>query len=62
MTYSKYSFKRFEKRLRAGFIPSSGRNYLGTVCVHHRGGGLKKRVILWIFLVGLILLVLLLKF
>jgi hypothetical protein len=37
-----YSFKQFEKKLRFGFIPKAGRNFLGVICLHHRGGGLKK--------------------
>lgn len=38
-----YYFKNIQKRLRVGFISSSGRNYLGTICVHHKGSGSKKR-------------------
>jgi hypothetical protein len=39
----KYLFKKLDKKLRLGYVPSSGRNYLGTICVHHRGGGSKKK-------------------
>lgn len=38
-----YTFKNVEKKLRFGYIPSSGRNFLGVICVHHRGGGNKRR-------------------
>jgi len=38
-----YFFKTLEKKLRLGFISSSGRNFLGCICVHHRGGGHKKK-------------------
>lgn len=55
---SNYFFKQFEKKLRFGFLPKAGRNFLGVICLHHRGGGLKKNLILWIFFVELILLVL----
>lgn len=39
-----YFFKTIEKKLRLGYIPSAGRNYLGKICVHHRGSGSKKRL------------------
>lgn len=46
---SNYFFKQFEKKLRFGFIPKAGRNFLGIICLHHRGGGLKKNLIQLIF-------------
>jgi len=39
----KYFFKFIEKKLRIGFVSNSGRNFLGVICVHHRGGGSKKK-------------------
>jgi large subunit ribosomal protein L2 len=38
-----YFFKRLQISLRLGYIPSSGRNYLGTICVHHRGSQSKRK-------------------
>lgn len=38
-----YFFKKIERKLRIGFISSSGRNFLGSICVHHRGSGSKKK-------------------
>lgn len=43
MIISKYLFKRLDKKLRLGFVSSAGRNFLGSICVHHRGGGSKKK-------------------
>lgn len=41
---SNYFFKQFEKKLRFGFVPKAGRNYLGVICVHHRGNfGVRKK-------------------
>lgn len=37
-----YTFKLISKKLRIGWISSSGRNFSGRICVHHRGGGDKK--------------------
>lgn len=37
-----YLFHYIGKKLRIGFVPSSGRNFTGKICVHHRGGGTKK--------------------
>lgn len=37
-----YSFKTISKKLRIGWVSSSGRNFAGRICVHHRGGGNKK--------------------
>jgi ribosomal protein L2 len=38
-----YLFKKVERYLRYGYIASSGRNYTGIICVHHQGGGDKRR-------------------
>lgn len=46
-----YFIKKAQKILRVGYISNSGRNYLGTICVHHKGGGLKKNYIMLIFFV-----------
>jgi hypothetical protein len=62
MVLSKYLFKRVNKKLRLGYISSAGRNFLGTICVHHRSGGTKKKSYLLIILDELIHLVMLLKF
>lgn len=46
MVISKYLFKKIDRRLRIGFISSSGRNFTGVICLHHRGGGLRREVML----------------
>jgi len=33
-----YKFKTLIKYLRRGYVISSGRNFLGNICVHHKGG------------------------
>jgi len=38
-----YSFRKIEKYLRYGYISSAGRNHTGMICVHHHGGGQKRR-------------------
>jgi large subunit ribosomal protein L2 len=38
-----YFFKRMWVKLRVGYVPAAGRNFLGKVCVHHRGGASKKK-------------------
>lgn len=38
-----FFFLRFLKRSFFGLHGTGGRNFLGRVCVHHKGGGLKKR-------------------
>lgn len=48
---SNYFFKQFEKKLRFGFIPKAGRNFLGVICLHHRGGGQKRKHTQLIFFV-----------
>jgi len=37
-----YIFLTISKKLRIGWISSSGRNFAGRICVHHRGGGNKR--------------------
>lgn len=37
-----YFFHNLDKKLRIGFLKSSGRNFSGRICVHHRGGGNKR--------------------
>lgn len=41
-----FFFSRFLKRSVFGLYSTGGRNFLGRVCVHHKGGGLKKRFLL----------------
>jgi ribosomal protein L2 len=38
-----YSFKKIERYLRYGYVSCSGRNHTGIICVHHQGGGHKRR-------------------
>lgn len=38
-----YSFKKVERHLRYGYISAAGRNFTGIICVHHNGGGNKRR-------------------
>jgi len=33
-----YVFKKIKKNLRRGYVISAGRNFLGKICVHHKGG------------------------
>jgi len=37
-----YTLKLIKSYLRIGFIPSAGRNFLGKICIRHRGGALKR--------------------
>jgi len=37
-----YRFKKVEKFLRRGYVISSGRNFLGKICVHHKGSEKKR--------------------
>jgi ribosomal protein L2 len=37
-----YYYKKIIKNLKYGKVSHGGRNFLGRICVHHRGGGLKK--------------------
>lgn len=48
MEKSVYSFffLRFKKRSIFGLATTGGRNFLGRICVHHKGGGLKRRFLL----------------
>jgi len=49
MRYLKYFFFNIDKKIKIGSNLKAGRNYLGTICVHHRFGGnkLKKYNIDW---------------
>lgn len=49
MKYLNYFFTNINKKMKIGGHLKSGRNYLGTICVHHRFGGnkLKKYNIDW---------------
>jgi large subunit ribosomal protein L2 len=40
-----YFFKVLKKKFRCGKMSKGGRNFFGRICVHHRGGGLKKNYI-----------------
>ena len=40
--FIKYIYKFVKKKLVIGYIPSSGRNFTGKICVHHQGGGNKR--------------------
>lgn len=39
----KFVFKRFLRRSLFGLHGTGGRNFLGRICVHHKGGALKRR-------------------
>jgi len=43
--YLNYFIYRVNKKLSIGYIPQAGRNYTGAICVHHQGGGNKKKYI-----------------
>jgi len=38
-----YTLTLLKNFLRIGFIPSAGRNFMGQICIRHRGGALKRR-------------------
>ncbi len=38
-----YTLKLVKKMFRIGYICAAGRNFLGKICIRHRGGALKKR-------------------
>ena len=42
--YLNYFFFKINKSISIGSRPLSGRNFLGTICVHHKSGGSKKRL------------------
>lgn len=42
VAYRKYLLLIADKRLKIGYCSSSGRNFSGRICVHHRGGGVKR--------------------
>lgn len=37
-----YTIYFLKKYLRIGYVSASGRNFLGKICIAHRGGGLKR--------------------
>jgi len=39
MRYARFFFKQLEKNFLFRFAASGGRNFLGRICVFHRGGG-----------------------
>ena len=39
----RYVFKKFDKIFSKGFVVISGRNFLGRICVQHKGGGVKTK-------------------
>lgn len=39
----KFFFKTFVKKVLIGLCTSGGRNFLGRICVYHKGGGNKRR-------------------
>jgi len=43
MKYLKFFFTNINKKIKIGSNLKSGRNYLGTICVHHRFGGNKHK-------------------
>jgi len=40
--YLSYLFKIVNSFLRIGYIPSSGRNFSGKICIRHQGGSRKR--------------------
>jgi len=42
MSFSNNFIFSIKKQLKLGFLLSSGRNFSGKICVHHKGGGLKR--------------------
>ena len=43
--YTNYYFIKLNKTLTIGSRPLSGRNFLGTICCHHKSGGNKYKLI-----------------
>lgn len=43
-TYLLYARRFIEKTLSFGYVPFSGRNFSGRVCVRHQGGGSKRKL------------------
>jgi large subunit ribosomal protein L2 len=39
----RFIFQKFEKSFSLGFVLAGGRNFLGRICVQHRGGGNKTK-------------------
>jgi hypothetical protein len=52
-----YIFTFVSKKLRIGWISSSGRNHSGRICVHHRGGAAITLITIWTYLGVLIVMV-----
>jgi ribosomal protein L2 len=44
--YLNYYIFKINKIISIGSRPLSGRNFLGTICCHHKSGGNKKKLIL----------------
>ncbi len=44
LNYPAYARVILEKKLCMGYVSFSGRNYTGRICVHHKGGGSKRRI------------------
>jgi len=42
--YPSYARRLIEKQLCIGYLPFSGRNNIGKICVRHKGGGSKRRI------------------
>ena len=42
----KFFFNKFFKKSSIGLVSSGGRNFLGRICVFHRGAGKKRRYLL----------------
>lgn len=38
-----YTTKYIKRKLCLGYIPCAGRNFLGRICVRHKGGGAKRK-------------------
>lgn len=45
-----YVMKKAMGRLKVGTYARRGRNFLGRICVFHRGGGSFRKYRYWIFL------------
>lgn len=41
--FIKYIVYKLNKKFKIGFVKSSGRNVTGKICVHHQGGGNKRK-------------------
>ena len=43
MQFFKYFLFKLNKQFKIGFVRSAGRNFSGHICVHHKGGGNKRK-------------------